>query len=175
MYSHIKHSGWAFLRAALLLVALITASPLLATAADFDAGLTAYNRGDYAAALAELRPLAEQGDATAQNSLGVMYDEGHGVPQDYAEAMTWYRKAAEQGYTSAQYNLGVMYSKGQGVPQDYATAHMWYDLAAAKGDDQATKSRDIIAKKMTARQVAAAQALAKKCLASGYTDCGTSP
>ena len=83
------------------------ASPLLATAADFDAALTAYDRGDYAAALAELRPLAEQGDATAKNSLGVMYDEGHGVPQDYAEAMTWYRKAAEQGYTSAQYNLAL--------------------------------------------------------------------
>ena len=113
------------MRAALLLVALITASPLLATAADFDAALTAYDRGDYAAALAELRPLAEQGDATAQNSLGFMYDEGHGVPQDYAEAMTWYRKAAEQGDDYAQASLGFMYERGKGVPQDYATAHMW--------------------------------------------------
>ena len=163
------------MRAALLLVALITASPLLATAADFDAGLTAYDRGDYAAALAELRPLAEQGDATAQFNLGFMYDEGHGVPQDYAEAMTWYRRAAAQGDATAQINLGGMYYKGHGVPQDYATAHMWNNLAAIDGNDQATKNRDIIAKKMTARQVAAAQALAKKCLASGYTDCGTSP
>ena len=68
-----------------------------------------------------------------------------------------------------------MYERGKGVPQDYATAHMWYDLAAARGHDVAKDNRDIIAKKMTAGQVAAAQALAKKCLASGYTDCGTSP
>ena len=83
------------MRAALLLVALITASPLLATTADFDAALTAYDRGDYAAALAELRPLAEQGYTGAQYNLAVRYRKGHGVPQDYAEAVTWYRKAAE--------------------------------------------------------------------------------
>jgi len=42
--------------------------------ADYDDGLAAYNRGDYAAALQEWRPLAEQGDAKAQYNLGVMYN-----------------------------------------------------------------------------------------------------
>ena len=44
---------------------------------------------------------AEQGDAEAQTSLGLMYDNGKGVPQDYAEAVKWYRKAAEQGHLAA--------------------------------------------------------------------------
>ena len=49
----------------------------------------AYHRGDYAAALQRVRPLAEQGYAPAQNNLGVRYKVGHGVPQDYPEAMRW--------------------------------------------------------------------------------------
>ena len=39
----------------------------------FDAGLQAYDAGDFATALKEWTPLAEQGDADAQNKLGVMY------------------------------------------------------------------------------------------------------
>ena len=50
--------------------------------ADRERGTAAYMRGDYAAALREYRPLAEQGDATAQYSLGVMYRLGRGVSQD---------------------------------------------------------------------------------------------
>ena len=38
----------------------------------------------------ELRALAEQGDAPAQNNLGFMYDNGEGVPQDDVEAHMWY-------------------------------------------------------------------------------------
>ncbi len=59
--------------------------------AGFDEGVAAYNRGDYATALREWRPLAEQGDASAQLNLGSMYDAGVGVSQDYAEAVRWYR------------------------------------------------------------------------------------
>ena len=65
--------------------------------AGFDEGVAAYERGDYATALREFRPFANQGYAAAQFNLGIMYDEGQGVPQDYAEALKWYRKAAEQG------------------------------------------------------------------------------
>ena len=49
-----------------------------------------------------LRARAEQGDAAAQNSLGVMYDQGRGVPQDDVEAVRWYRRAAAQGLASAK-------------------------------------------------------------------------
>jgi uncharacterized protein len=69
----------------------------------------------------------------AQYNLGVMYDDGQGVPQDYAVAVSWYRKAAEQGDADAQVNLGVLYGMGQGVPQDYVIAHMWFSLAVTGG------------------------------------------
>ena len=101
--------------------------------AGWDEAVAAYDRGDYATALGEMRPLAEQGHAEAQFNLGLMYDNGQGVPQDYAEAVKWYRKAAEQGHAKAQHNLGVMYDKGQGVPQDYAEAVKWYRKAAEQG------------------------------------------
>ena len=104
---------------------------------DFQAGLEAANRGDYATALREWRPLAEQGDTIAQYNLGIMYGNGRGVPQDYAEAVKWYRLAAEQGNTHPQFNLGVMYDNGRGVPQDYAEAMKWYRLAAEQGSANA--------------------------------------
>ena len=81
---------------------------------------------------ASLRPLAEQGNATAQNNLGVMYAKGQGLPQNFAQAVVWYRKAADQGDAGAQFNLGGMYEDGQGVPKDYAQAHMWFSLAASR-------------------------------------------
>jgi len=102
--------------------------------ADFQAGMDAYYQGDYATALKEWRPLADQGDAVAQNNLGVMYDQGLGVPQDAVEAVRWYRLAAEQGDAGAQNNLGVMYKKGLGVPQNYGAAVRWYRLSADQGD-----------------------------------------
>jgi hypothetical protein len=82
----------------------------------FQKGVAAYNSGDYATALRELRPLAEQGDAGAQYILGFMYDAGKGVAQDLAEAVRLYRLAADQGLDDAQSNLGVMYYNGEGVP-----------------------------------------------------------
>ncbi len=94
--------------------------------AGWDEGVAAYQRGDYATALREWRPLAEQGDAKAQFNLGIMYSNGQGVPQDYAEALQWLRKAAEQGQTRAQFNLGVMYRNGLGVGKDPAEAALWF-------------------------------------------------
>ena len=52
---------------------------------------------------------AEQGDASAQVSLGKLYYRGKGVSRNYAEAVRWYRKAAEQGDANGQTSLGYMY------------------------------------------------------------------
>ena len=60
------------LRTAVVLV-LALALPATVLAADFETGNDAYDRGDYASALREWRPLAKQGDAYAQFNLGVMY------------------------------------------------------------------------------------------------------
>ncbi len=61
--------------------------------AGFDEGVAAFKRHDYATALRELRPLAEQDDVVAQFSLGLMYYYGPGVPQDHAEALKLYRNS----------------------------------------------------------------------------------
>ena len=111
-----------------------------------------------------VRLAAENGDASAQYTLGVMYISGNGVPQDAREAMKWFRLAAEQGQTGAQFNLGVGYAHGQGVRKNYIQAHKWINLAASRtapgeaGDYQS--GRDGLAKKMAASQVAEAQRLA---------------
>lgn len=49
------------------------------SASDFQAGLDTYNHGDFAAALKEWQPLAEQGDANSQYNLGLLYALGKGV------------------------------------------------------------------------------------------------
>jgi len=46
--------------------------------ADFQTGKDAYNRGDYVTTLKEWQPLAEQGDAGAQVSLGTLNHFGQG-------------------------------------------------------------------------------------------------
>ena len=91
----------------------------------------------YQAALAEIEPLAENGNTDAQYYLGVLYDNGYGVTKDYIEAQKWYQKAAGQGYASAQFNLGYLYAHGQGVKQDYTLAVKWYQKAAVQGDSDA--------------------------------------
>ena len=84
-----------FVRSIVLLLALGLSEPVLAgPLEDADA---AHNKQDYATVLRLLRPLAEQGDARAQNNLGAMYDKGQGVPKDYVQAVKWWRLAADQG------------------------------------------------------------------------------
>jgi TPR repeat protein len=117
---------------------------------------------NHSAAMSWYRKAADQGYATAQYNLGTMYDRGNGVPQDYAAAVSWYRKAAEQGHADGQSQLGFMYSVGQGVPEDYVLAHMWLNLAATSGNKRAAKSRQMVEGRMTPRQVAEAQKLARE-------------
>ena len=143
-----------------------------AHAQDFDKGIAAYSAGDYATALQEWRPLAEQGDASAQFNLGIMYEKGWGVPQGYGEAVSWYRKAAEQGNALAQTNLGSKYHYGQGVIQDNILAHMWYNIGGANGNELGSENRNNIAKGMTPQAIEQAQAMARGCMSSNYRNCG---
>ena len=121
-----------------------------------DDGYDAFNRGDYAAALALWLPLAKTGDGPAQNAVGDLYHEGHGVKQSDAEAARWYRKAAEQHVAEAQYSLATLYAQGHGVPHDAALAYMWFALATAGGFDLATGDRDRTAALLTTAQMAKA-------------------
>ena len=108
-----------------------------AVVADINEAFVAYGRGDYATSLRLLRPLAVQGHANAQFNLGMMYQDGHGVPQNDSEAAKWFRRAAVQGFIDAQSSLGAMHIDGRGVPQNHTEAVRCLRLAADQGDAEA--------------------------------------
>lgn len=107
---------------------------LPATAQNVLDGREAANNGDYAGAVAIWRPLAEAGDLAAQTYMGIMHENGLGVPQDWRQAFAWYERAARRGYARAQYHLGFMYQHGRGVQRSQDEALDWYRLAAAQGN-----------------------------------------
>lgn len=81
-----------------------------------------------------LEQAAMQGNAYAQNTLGIMYKKhGNGVPQDYVKACAYFEQAAKQGNAEAQYNLGVMYLEGLGVKQDYGKARIYFNQVTQQG------------------------------------------
>ena len=79
----------------LLTFVFLFGSVEVSESADFQKGFDAYKKGDYGTALLEWKPLAEQGDADAQNKLGLMYRKGKGVSKDNKTAVKWYKLAAE--------------------------------------------------------------------------------
>ena len=85
----------------LLPVLMVFGVFLLSTAAgwsaDFQKGYDAFKNEDYATALREWKPLAEQRNAVAQKDLSVMYAFGKGVPKDYIYAHMWGNLAAANG------------------------------------------------------------------------------
>lgn len=131
-------------------------------AADFAAGLAAYQKGDYTTAVKEWRPEAEQGDAPTQFNLGLLYYDGKGVPQDFEQAAKWFARSAEQDYVTAQKNLGEMYAVGKGVKRDYVQAYKWLNICASKGDAICAEHRDTVAKNLKASKLAAAQRLSSE-------------
>ena len=129
----------------------------------FNKGLEAYESSDYTTAHAKFTSLAgdyfdrEEHNIESQFYLGLMYDNGWGVPQDDAKAVRWYRRAADAEYADAQVNLGEMYEKGDGVLQDDILAYVWYYLAADKGHEKAIKNRDRMESHLSSAQMTEAQ------------------
>jgi TPR repeat protein len=198
------------MRAVLICVSLLALTNLGMASSLSDAA-NAYVAGNYGKAKDLLKPLAEDGDASAQWMFGHMYHDGNGVPQDYKEAVKWYRLAAEQGDALAQTDLGAMYLKGQGilqeyteaakefrlaaeqgfgaaqwylgtmylsgkgVPQNFVLAHMWLNISTANADSKSQQEfieiRNSLLQFMTAKQIAGAQELARKCTAQKFKGC----
>jgi hypothetical protein len=124
--------------------------------ASTDSGQRAADRGAPAKSLADLRKLADQGDAEAQFQMGVRYHNGENVPQDDAQAMQWFLRSAEQGHVDAQSHLGAYYWAGRGVPENLSQAYLWSEIALAGGDENSKSRLQGLASQMTRAQVAAA-------------------
>ena len=150
-----------FLGAVLILLLGAQAQP------GFEDGLLAYHRGDHQVAMEIWRPLAEQGHASAQYSLGLLYYRGEGVLPNPKRAAEWYHKAADRGDPDAQLNLGLMYAQGDGLKKNYLTAYKWFSLAffhypAGEYRDNAFKNRENVASVMTAAQIEKAERLVRR-------------
>lgn len=141
-------------------------------------GLAAYLSGNYARAIALWSPLAEAGNANAQNNLAIMNENGEGTPRDVAEAARLFRLAAGRGHADAQFNLGLLYQDGRGVPLDLVVAHVWFTLSAATsmagmewGNLGAVAARDAVAARLSPEQRAHSADLARTCRESNYARC----
>lgn len=84
-------------------------------------GIAAYQTGDPKRAFGLLQPLARQGNAEAQNYLGLLYANGKGVQRDDTTAAYWFRQAADQDNDKAKRNLAYLIANGR------AKAKVWDD------------------------------------------------
>jgi len=103
------------------------------SAQSVKAGIEAWQRSDYSAAVAIWKPLAEKGDADAQFNLGQAYRLGRGVPTNLAAAKSWFERSAAQGHVDAQTTLGLLLFQNG----DQAEGLKWLKQAAEKGEPRA--------------------------------------
>jgi cell division septation protein DedD len=104
-----------------------------AAAQSVKAGIQAWQKSDYSAAVKIWRPLAEKGDPDAQFNLAQAYRLGRGVPTNLAAAQTWLERAAGQGHVDAQTTLGLLLFEGG----NRTAGVRWLKMAAEKDDPRA--------------------------------------
>jgi hypothetical protein len=110
-----------------------TSAAVPASAQSVKAGIEAWQRSDYATAVAVWRPLAEKGDADAQFNLGQAYRLGRGVPINLAAAQTWFERAADNGHLDAQTTLGLLLFQNG----NHTGGLRWIRIAAEKAEPRA--------------------------------------
>lgn len=131
----IAHARRCLAGALLALFSLAAAGDNLIHAQDkaalYKKGIAAFEAGDFEQAYVIWKPLAENGYAVAQYSLGKLYDRGGGpIEKNAFMAALWYRQAAAQGVAAARNNLAIMYAQGRGVPANSARAvELWHQAA----------------------------------------------
>ncbi|HKU93615.1 MAG TPA: SPOR domain-containing protein [Sphingomicrobium sp.] len=116
-----------------LVAALLGAVAAPLSAQSVKAGIEAWQRADYAAAVAIWRPLAEKGDADAAFNLGQAYRLGRGVPTNLGAAQTWFERAANKGHVDAQATLGLLLFQNGNQPEGLK----WLKAAAEQGEPRA--------------------------------------
>jgi len=160
----------ATLAAVISLVAAINLTAAISSAAEFRAGRSAFNLGEYARAIAIWMPLARNGDPKSQASLGYIYLMGLGVNRDPAEAARWYGEAARQGQPDALYYVGILSLDGRGVARDYSWAYVACSLALQKGIARGLSCQDMAASVMTDDEIKRANRRVSEFMAREYGD-----
>jgi cell division septation protein DedD len=122
-----------YLVAPAVLTLALTAALQPLSAQSVKAGIDAWQRADYAGAVAIWRPLAEKGDTDAEFNLGQAYRLGRGVPVNLPAAKSWLERAANAGHLDAQTTLGLLLFQNG----DQAAGLKWLKQAAAQGEPRA--------------------------------------
>ncbi len=97
-----------------------------------------------------LRMAAERDHRDANRELGIMYENGRGVPQSYVDAAYHYLRAAKQGDPFSQYCLGYFHEQGLGFEASYETAMFWYGESGKNGFRHGTVGLERVRRKMEA-------------------------
>jgi uncharacterized protein len=130
--------------------------------ADYPAAAGFYTKKDYEHAFPLMLSAAQEGEAEAQFTIGVMYDVGQFVAIDKQTALGWYRRAADQGHPNAQLRLGGMLFAGDGVLPDRQQAYKWslltIDRLPIKKRDGARAFNSQVRQLLNDEQAASAQA-----------------
>jgi TPR repeat protein len=98
------------------------------------AGTVAARNREFGLALANFKPLAEQGDVDGERALGQLLMQACTGLQDQKAGVEWLTKAATAGNVSAQNQLAVAYMRGHGVAQDDNKAYALFSQTAATGN-----------------------------------------
>ena len=89
---------------------------------------------DYQLAMEWNLKAAKQGFGRGTENVGLLYENGWGVPVNYLEAAHWYKAAIDQGADSgqAQFHLGELYEKGRGIQKNPSEALNLYRIVVEK-------------------------------------------
>ncbi|MFT5396561.1 MAG: TPR repeat protein [Gammaproteobacteria bacterium] len=128
----------------LLILTLIATLQITACGKETDPK-KAFENGDYKTAFTLWMPLAESGDADAQNYMGILYYLGFGVQKDYKKSLEWYERAAKAGHADAQRNYGDMINFGRGIQRSNQEAYKWYFAASQQGNQKAARQIEVLA------------------------------
>ena len=78
--------------------------------------------------------LAQNGNAAAQNEVGLWYYTGRNRPRDFKEALKWWLKSAAQGNAQGLEYAGTCYQYGRGVTADSLKAIQLYQTSIQRGN-----------------------------------------
>lgn len=118
-----------------LMIAVVLGAAIAAPghAQTAKAGIEAWQRSDYAGAVAIWKPLAETGDPDAAYDLAQAYRFGRGVKMSLSDALIWFEVAARKGHVEAQLRLGLLLFQNG----NQTAGLRWLKAAAEQGEPQA--------------------------------------
>ena len=118
----------------LLFTALCLLASNLALGADdvnYPIGLKAYQENDFERAVKYWNNASKRDDASAQYSLGLMYEHGQFVDRDIRKATGLLKNSAQAGHPLAQYHLNILYAEDETIGIDFKKAANWYQKSAS--------------------------------------------